>query len=443
MNNYDKIFNRFGIKVPSIMLPAEGRAMDKWAVIACDQYTSQRDYWSRAAEITAGEPSTLNMIFPECYLEDGDADQRIDAINSTMKTYVDDSVLSEAVEGFILLKRDTPKTKNRWGLMTALDLEQYDFSIGSESLIRATEGTILDRIPPRVKIRENARLELPHIMVLIDDPEKSIIEPLIESKESMKKVYDFDLMMDSGHLTGFRVDSETHLNSLAGAIENLGSTEKLKERYNSDNPFLFAMGDGNHSLATAKTIWENYKKEHSADADLMEHPSRWALVEIVNIYSEGIEFEAIHRAIFNINSEEFLEKLKADGQFKITETGNTDEMMKAVDNAGQAQICGYSCSDGCGLIEALKPTSSIIAGTIQNFIDSYLENSEGSVDYIHGIDVTDELGRKEGNIGIFLPAISKDTFFQTVIDDGAFPRKTFSMGEAFEKRFYVETRLIK
>jgi hypothetical protein len=280
-------------------------------------------------------------------------------------------------------------------------------------------------------------------MVLIDDPEKSVIEPLIETKDSLEKVYDFDLMMESGHLTGYRVNSEKHLNKLADAIDCLGNPERLKKQYNSDKAFLFAMGDGNHSLATAKTIWENYKKEHAGDPDLMNHPSRWALVEIVNIYSEGIEFEAIHRAIFDINSDDFLKALAADDQFRISKMENLDDMIKNVDSAGNRQLCGYSSVGGFGLIEALNPTSSIIAGTIQNFIDDYLEKSGGTVDYIHGITITDELGRNPGNLGIFLPAISKGTFFQTVIDDGAFPRKTFSMGEAFEKRFYVETRLIK
>jgi len=443
MNNYEKIFNRFGIKVPRIMLPAESTAMEKWAVIACDQYTSQPEYWSRASELTAGEPSTLNLIFPECYLEDSDADKRIESINSTMKDYVDNSVLSEPVEGFILLKRDTPKTKNRWGLMTALDLEEYDFSKGSKSQIRATEGTILDRIPPRVRIRENALLELPHIMVLLDDPEKSIIEPLIESRDSLEKLYDFNLMMDSGSLEAYRVNSTEQLNKLGEAVEKLGNPEKLKNRYNSEGAFLFAMGDGNHSLATAKTIWENYKKEHASEPDLMNHPSRWALVELVNIYSEGIEFEAIHRALFDIDSNEFMNALSSTGEFRLTEAVNLDEMIKKVDNSGGRQICGYCHDKGFGLIEALKPTSSIIAGTIQNFIDNYLKTHGGSVDYIHGVDVTDELGRKPGNLSIFLPAILKETFFQTVIDDGAFPRKTFSMGESFEKRFYVETRFIK
>ena len=443
MNKYDKTFNRFGIQIPRIMLPAKTTAMEKWAVIACDQYTSQKDYWTRVNELTEGKPSALNLVFPECYLEDGDTDARIESINSKMKDYVDNSVLTEPTEGFILLKRDTPKTKNRWGLMTALDLEQYDFSKDSKSLIRATEGTILDRIPPRVKIRENALLELPHIMVLIDDPEKSIIEPLVKVRDSMEKLYDFDLMMNSGHLSGYRINSEEHLSTLASKLETLGNPDKLKAKYKSDKAFLFAMGDGNHSLATAKTIWEGYKKENAGDPDLMNHPSRWALVELVNIYSEGIEFEAIHRTIFDINTEDFLKSLIKEKQFKITEFSNLEDLMTEVDNAGEKQCCGYSCEDGFGLIEALKPTSSIIAGTIQNFIDEYLELSGGSVDYIHGVDVTNELGQKPKNISIFLPAISKATFFQTVIDDGAFPRKTFSMGEAYEKRFYVETRLIK
>ena len=368
MKSYDDIFNKYGIKVPQILLPAEGTDKNKWAVIACDQYTSQRDYWKSVEKQTEGHPSTLNMIFPECYLEDGDGAERIAGINKTMNEYLESGVLSRAKKGFVLLKRDTPKTGNRWGLMTAIDLEQYDFSRDSSSLIRATEGTILDRIPPRVRIRENAVLELPHIMVLIDDPELSIIEPLTEKTGSFEKVYDFDLMMDSGHLTGYRIDSEEHLSAVAEALQELGSAENLQKRYDSKNPFLYAMGDGNHSLATAKTIWENYKKAHAGDPNLMEHPSRWALVEIVNIYSEGIEFEAIHRVLFDIDKDNFLSKLKAGGNFKLTPAENIGDIMKTVDNCIEGkQICGYCCEDGMGTIEALNPDSSIIAGTIQNF----------------------------------------------------------------------------
>lgn len=444
MTDNRKQLDKFGIKVPKLMLPSDNKGMEKWAVIACDQYTSQKDYWQSVKDYSAGYPSTLNLIFPECYLEDPDPEKRIASINNAMNEYISNSVLSDPIEGFILVKRDTPKTKNRWGLMAALDLEKYDFSKVSTSLIRATEGTILDRIPPRVKIRENAALELPHIMVLIDDRDMKVIEPLINDVDSFEKVYDFDLMMDSGRLTGYRITSEKHISQIAEAVNSLGSPDTLITKYGSGNSFVFAMGDGNHSLATAKTIWENYKKDNAANSDIMEHPSRWALVELVNIFSDGIEFEAIHRVLFNASPENFLKILQTNPDFKLTKMSSLDELISSIETINTTQICGYSTAEGYGTIEALNPDSSIAAGTIQTLIDNYLKTETGAaVDYIHGIDVTDKLGRKPGNVGIFLPSIAKDTFFQTVINDGAFPRKTFSMGEAFEKRFYMETRKIK
>ncbi|MDC7225486.1 MAG: DUF1015 domain-containing protein [Spirochaetales bacterium] len=444
MKNSIEILGKLGIKVPEILLPAEQNIMDKWAVIACDQYSSQQDYWEKVAEFTEDTPTTLNLVYPECYLEEDNPEKRIESINRNMHDYVESGVFSEPEEGFILVKRDTPVSASRWGLIASIDLEQYDFSSDSTSLVRATEGTIIERIPPRVKIRENAELELPHIMVLIDDPEMSLIEPFIEETDNLDSVYDFELMMGSGHLSGYRIKSDKHIARIAEALAILGSTETMKAKYNSDNAFLFAMGDGNHSLATAKTIWENYKKENVDSAELMTHPSRWALVELVNIYSEGIQFEAIHRAVFNCSPADFLNKAEVSGKFRITEKESLDEVMKITDSSPELQTCGYSTANGYGIIESLSPDTSIAAGTFQNFIDEYLsENPASSVDYIHGVDVTDELGRKPSNIGLFLPAIAKNTFFQTVIDDGAFPRKTFSMGEAFEKRFYVEARKIK
>ena len=444
MSNYKENLEQFGLKVPEILLPADKNTMSKWAVIACDQYTSQLDYWQKVEEFTAGTPSTLNLIYPECYLEEDNPQDRIKKINNNMKNYIANGIFSDPLNGFILIKRDTPNTKNRWGLVAALDLEKYDFNKGSSSMIRATEGTILERIPPRVRIRENADLELPHIMVLIDDPDRSLIEPVAAESGNLTKIYDFDLMMNSGHLTGYLVDNEKHLKMISEAISKLGAPETLQKKYQSSRPFIFAMGDGNHSLATAKTIWESYKAEHSKDPDCMNHPARWALVEIVNIFSEGIEFEAIHRVLFNCDPERFLSGLQQSEDFNVSNTADLNSMLKQIEDARDKQLCGFCSEDGYGIIEALNPDSSIIAGTIQNYIDKYLSDTrKASVDYIHGVDVTEKIGRENGNVGIFLPAIAKDTFFQTVIDDGAFPRKTFSMGEAFEKRFYVESRKIK
>ena len=446
MKDYKAVFEECGIRIPEIMLPSKAVPFEKWAVIACDQFTSQKEYWEKAADLTSDSPSTLNMIYPECYLEEADPEARISNINSTMERYMNDGSLSDPVPGFILVNRETPRMPDRWGLVAAIDLEHYDFSAGSESLIRPTEGTILQRIPPRVRIRENAGLELPHIMVLIDDPARSVIEPLAEAASAgrLEKVYDFDLMMNSGHISGYRIRSDNELSSMAAALQALGDKTALRNRYGTDTSLLFAVGDGNHSLATAKTIWQNYKEAHSDDPDIMTHPSRWALVEIVNIYSEGLEFEAIHRVVFNINPEEFLSGMEAGGDFTVRSTSTLEEALSMMESAGDRQVSAFRHKEGYGVMEALNPASSVTAGTVQAYIDRFLENNSGSsVDYIHGSDVTGELGSRSGNIGIFLPAIPKNSFFRTVVKDGAFPRKTFSMGEASEKRFYIECRRIK
>ena len=328
--------------------------------------------------------------------------------------------------------------------MAALDLEMYDFSIGSVSAIRATEGTILERIPPRVRIRENASIELPHIMVLIDDPEKTLIEPLALNTESFEKVYDFELNNDSGHLTGYRISARDKLEQIAAAFDRLGSVENARSMYGTDNRLLFAMGDGNHSLATAKTIWEDYKKANASDPELMNNPARWALVEIENIYCEGIEFEAIHRVLFGLDYDDFISAVKSEESFTVTPTTDFKEALTLMTEDTKIQRCAFVTEKGSGIITAQEPDSSIAAGTFQNFLDVYLEkNQDVKIDYVHGLDVTEEIGTKKGNMGIALPSIAKESFFKTVINDGAFPRKTFSMGEAFEKRFYVEARMIK
>ncbi len=444
MEKIADILKKNAVAVPEILLPAAGTDMTKWAVVACDQYTSQKEYWTGLKDLIADAPSTLNCIFPECYLEDGDEAERIKSINSHMNNYIDSGVLGEPVPGFILVKRETPSSAPRWGLMVSLDLEMYDFSVGSVSAIRATEGTILERIPPRVRIRENAPIELPHIMVLIDDPEKSLIEPLSADTESLEKVYDFELNNKSGHLTGYRINSQEKLEQIAAAFEKLGSADTAKKMYGTENRLLFAMGDGNHSLATAKTIWEDYKKNNASDPQLMSNPARWALVEIENIYCEGIEFEAIHRILFGLDYDNFVSAATTDGSFSVTAASDFNEALSLMTENAEVQRCAFVTDKGAGVITARKPDSSIAAGTFQNFLDAYLEkNADTKIDYVHGLDVTEEIGSKSGNMGIALPSIAKDSFFRTVINDGAFPRKTFSMGEAFEKRFYVEARKIK
>jgi hypothetical protein len=434
---------KVGIKAPAIMMPESGIDMKKWAVVACDQYTSEPEYWEEVASIASGSPSTNNLIFPESYLEDEDADERIIRIQNAMRQYLSDGILVEHEPSFFLVKRDTGTSPSRWGLMAALDLEAYDYSRESTSLIRATEGTIVDRIPPRKKIRIGAPLELPHIMVLIDDPGETVIEPLVKIKNQFEKIYDFDLMKEGGHLTGFKVNSPAILEQVASALSVLGNPDRFEAKYGNRDVLLYAMGDGNHSLATAKAVWEEIKTQNSNNPDLMNNPARWALVEIENIYDKGLIFEPIHRVLFNIDADAFLKTFDETGSVKFKSLNSTEEIMAAVSVQDQTHRIGYVDADRSGVIEVSESEATIAAGTVQMVIDSWLKaHKESSVDYIHGDEVTVKLGKKPGNCGILLPALDKGDFFKTVIIDGALPRKTFSMGEAHEKRFYVESRKI-
>lgn len=434
MENLNARFEAMGLKPADILLPKKGTDLKKWAVVACDQYTSQKEYWEEAADFVGKNPSTLNVIFPECYLEDGDEEQRIAKINKTMKEYYEGGLFDTYKDCFFLVKR-TCGSSSRLGLMVALDLDRYSWEKGSASLIRATEATILSRIPPRKKIRKDAPLEIPHIMVLISDEKKSVIEPLYAKASSLEKVYDTELMANGGHLEAWAVKSEKDLEGVCCAFETLSKALDPK------NPLLFAMGDGNHSFATAKSCWEDIKKTLTPEQQ-KTHPARFCLVELENIFDPGLVFEPIHRVLFNVPEEVFIEELKKNAKEVAFETVECRKCI-AKRNADQStQGFGYCTADKHVYVRLTEPNANISAGTLQRVIDSLIEKGY-SVDYIHGDDVTDELGSKEGNIGLFMPAVSKETFFDTIIKDGALPRKTFSMGEANEKRFYMESRVIK
>ncbi len=444
-------FKNIGVKIPKILLPNKNVDMTKWAVVACDQYTSEPDYWKRVSELVADEPSTLKLVYPEVYLKDEDKEKRIQNINDSMSEYLEqelleaqsnevasapkEKLLSEE-EGIIYVER-TINGKTRQGLVVALDLEYYDFSVDSKSLIRATEGTIVDRLPPRVEVRKNALIELPHIMVLIDDREKKVIEPLTSLKSDLDKVYDFELMMEGGHVKGYRLDLETSNNMLT-ELAKLADPVVCKDKYGQEDVLLFAMGDGNHSLATAKTIWESTKSEKG-----MDHPSRFALVELMNIHSEAMEFEPIHRVLFNVKKDFEIALKEEFGETLEFKECSKEEMITTVENSGDKQIFGFINLNNYKLITFNKPTSNLTYGTLQKFLDKFvsLGNAE-EIDYVHGTDVVCELGQKTGNCGFFLDSIDKNSFFKSVILEGALPRKTFSMGEANEKRFYVEARKI-
>ncbi len=443
-------FDKIALQVPTILLPKAGLDLRKWAVIACDQYTSQPEYWDKVKELTAGAPSTLNLIFPEVYLEDPDGEKRIQTINASMDRYLDEGTLEPQPPGFILVDRATETAPSRKGLMVALDLEQYDYRPGADTLIRATEGTILDRLPPRIRVREKAPIELPHIMVLIDDPEKTVIEPLCDRQ--LPVAYDFPLMLDSGHLKGWRVEDPAAIQQVADALTRLSDPQRFAKRYQvQDQPVvLYAMGDGNHSFATAKAIWEKLKAQADDREAIMEHPARYALVELVNIHDPGLEFEAIHRVLFDIDFDQLIKHAErfyreAGANFSCQFCDDLDslpEKSRRLKQEGR-HLIPFIAGGQCGLFVIDTPPLHLVVATLQAFLDQFLADQEKPrIDYIHGEGTVTALGKRPGNLGFYLPAISKHDLFKTIILDGALPRKTFSMGEADEKRFYMECRKI-
>ncbi len=410
----------------SVLLPKLGTDMTKWSVVACDQFTSEPEYWSAISDFIDDSPSTLNLTFPEIYLEAGDPAERIKQINSTMLSYLRDGVFSSPSSKYIYVERTQRDGKVRHGLMGIVDLEEYDYMPGSQSKIRATEGTVLERIPPRVKIRENAALELPHIMLLIDDREKSVIEPLSAACSSFDKAYDFELMQNSGSIKGYFVN-QAEEKQIDAALARLADEEIFNEKYSVSGRGVlqFAVGDGNHSLATAKECWRRIK-ETLSPSGCEDHPARYALCELVNLHDSALEFEPIHRVVFDIDANAFYAALE-----KYYELSDDAE-----------QTFDMVTSQGIRRIGIKNPKSNLTVGSLQKFIDEYLRENGGRVDYIHGDDVVKRLGSEEGNAGFLLPTIAKDDLFPTVIRDGVLPRKAFSMGHAWDKRFYLEARSI-
>ena len=412
-----------GFAVPDILIPHEGTDLKKWAVIACDQYISEPEYWENCEKEAGDAPSTLNLVLPEVYLNTDKETEKLGSIARTAQRYLDEGILRSLGTGFILTDRSTDLHPSRRGLMAAIDLEGYSFEPGNKNICRATEGTVLSRIPPRVRIRANSPLELPHIMILIDDPEGITIEKAFDMAEAagIAPLYDTDLMLGSGHITGtFIPDGSEIADSIINGLEALKAA-------NSDG-LLFLVGDGNHSLASAKAHWENVRQGLSEE-ERLNHPARYALAEIVNIHDKGLDFEPIHRVVFNISSGEFIAKATEffkDSGVEINGTEDGSQSFTVV-SEGEADVT----------IKLSNPPHSLAVGSVQMMIDALgLE-----CDYIHGEDSVRKLAT-EGNTGILVPAISKDTFFGTVEKEGVFPRKTFSMGEAFEKRFYLEAKKI-
>lgn len=413
-------------KSADILLP-KSADMEKWAVVACDQYTSEPEYWADVENITKGAKSAYNLILPEVFLEDSDVDDRIEKIHENMEQYLSDETFEEYKDSLIYIERVQSDGKIRAGIIGALDLEEYDYHKGSDSQVRATEATVVERIPPRLKVRNGAKIELPHIMILIDDREKAVIEPLSDKKENMKKLYDFSLMKNGGAISGYLL-SDDMKDKIFEELDKLADLDKFNEKYglNETSPLVYAMGDGNHSLATAKEYYEQLKRENP-DKDLSNHPARYALVEIVNLHSPALEFEAIHRIVTGIDRADILSKMICE--LDLTEDKSEQKIQIMQD--GQLKDMYIH-----------KPTSKLTVGSLQNFLDKYLAENSGKIDYIHGIDVLKKLSMAEDSVGFILPDMGKEELFPTVICDGALPRKTFSMGHAEDKRFYIEARKI-
>ena len=424
----NKKFEKLGFYPADIMLPKQ-QDMTKWAVVACDQFTSEPEYW-QAVENTVGEaPSTLRLILPEANLKAPNVDELIGDINKSMEKYIADGVFETLTDSLIYIERQQSDGKIRHGLIGMVDLDAYDFTPGSGALIRATEATVQERIPPRARVRRNAPIELPHVMLLIDNPEKTVIEPLTAAASTMECVYDFDLMQGGGHIKGYKLNAK-QIDDVADALTGLCSDEAQMAKYHLSGaaPLLFAVGDGNHSLATAKACYEEQKKGKTPE-EYLALPARYALVEVVNNHDDALQFEPIHRVLFGVMPEHLL------AQFQ-----------KAYPNAhegkGEGHTFAYNYEGKSGFITVPDPDKQLCVATVQVFLDKYLKEFGGEVDYIHGDAVVDELGSKPGNFGIKLPAMGKDQLFKTVMADGVLPRKTFSMGHAQDKRYYIEARKI-
>lgn len=422
-------FAELPFKPADILLPRDCD-MSKWSVVACDQYTSQPEYWARVARNVGAEPSALHLILPESCLEGPGVEQDISEINLTMARYLKEERFCAYPDSIFYVERTLDSGAVRRGLIGMVDLEQYDYEPGSCAQIRATEGTVLSRIPPRVAVRKNAPVELPHIMLLMDDPERTVIEPLSGQTGGMERLYDFGLMERGGHITGWKL-SGAHMERVAAALTELARPEKFNARYGTRElpVLLFAVGDGNHSLATAKECYERQKRLVSPE-HWHEIPARYALVELGNLHDDSLQFEPIHRVVFGVEPEQLLSALIA-------------ACPGAHYGPGEGHVLEYVYGGKEGCVTVPDPAAQLPVGTLQTFLDAYLKKVGGRIDYIHGEDVTRELSMQPKSIGFLLPAMGKNELFPTVIHDGVLPRKTFSMGEAHDKRFYLEVRRIR
>lgn len=408
--------------LPADILMPQVSSMEKWAVIACDQFSSNPAYWERVRANAGTAPSTINLILPEVELGTPQEEAHTALIHETMAQYQEDQVFSTLSRAFVYVERTLESGAVRKGLVGMVDLDAYDYSVGSVSAIRATEKTVVERIPPRMRVRRNAPIELPHILMLCDDHEKVLIEPIAAGKDSLPLLYDFDLMEDGGHISGWLVQGEA-VDAFEARLAAYSASLDKKYEGLPGVPMVFAVGDGNHSLATAKACYEELKKANP-DQDLSRHPARYALVELENIHDQAQVFEPIHRVIMNCDPEALLAALEAEvcaeGGFPVT----------------------WYIGDRSGTVCLDRARSQLAVGALQSWLDAYGKEHPFEIDYIHGDSDLKQLAAQDRAIGFLLPAMEKSQLFRGVIADGILPRKTFSMGHAREKRYYLEGRAI-
>ena len=434
--NADALFEGTAIKIPQILIPNKSCDLKKWAVIACDQYTQDESYWRRVAAFTRGSPSAMHITLPEIYLERDDAPARIEGIKAAMREYLEGAVFAPPVRGFVYIERKTPRGMTRRGLVCSVDLERYDWRAEAKAEIRASEETIAARLPPRIEIRRGAVLEAPHIMILANDPDKAFVEGAgVMAKEggNCAPLYRTELMENAGSITAWTLTEEAHLAQVAGALSALSEKSACAD----GSRFVFAVGDGNHSLATAKAFWEECKKAGAPAS----HPARYALAEVVNLFDEGLTFEPIHRIVFGAKLDALAEFIAGMTGAKPSTEPSLDAGVAATSAARKGAAFALASGERCVLFKA--ETDELAAAIVQGALDAFLrENSGASIDYIHGTGEAERLCASGDAVAVIMPTMAKESFFGLVAAKGSLPRKAFSLGEADEKRFYLECRRI-
>ena len=421
-----------GVAVPEILIPDEKTNMRKWAVIACDQFTQNQQYWNDVERFVGSSPSALHVMLPEIYLDTPEKAERIASAKEIMRSYIEDGVLNLLPPGFILVERYIDGVVRK-GLMVNVDLEEYENEPYKNPVVRPSEEVIAERIPPRIEIRNGADIEMPHIMLLMDDKNKTVIEPVWQKKEFFPKVYDFELMMNGGRITGYFINNKETEHEIMQALAALPLKDGMR----------FCVGDGNHSMATAKAVWEQ-AKERLTPEQRAESPLRYVLCELINIYDEGLTIKPIHRTISGLNTSKcvqyIVDRLNASGADARLVFSRRKPNLQQSD---AAQTIFFSSKDSAGRIEIYSPTSSMIVEELQPVLENFIrEFPSCKLEYVHGDEELEELTRQYDTLGFIMPAMEKETFFDTLASFGLLPKKSFSLGEAKDKRYYLECRLI-